>query len=106
MLHIACHISIAFLSGMRDSEVKHLRRGCVAVVRDARGRPYRWTVASLAFKGETTPAGTPATWVVGHPAARAAAGLEALHPTHQPVLFAPLPTAPRSPLLTGPNQPA
>jgi hypothetical protein len=48
-------------------------------------------VTSLAFKGETNPAGTPATWVVGHPAARAVAAVEALQPADQPLLFAPLP---------------
>lgn len=35
MLQTACYIVIAFLSGMRDSEVKHLRRGCLTV----RGMP-------------------------------------------------------------------
>lgn len=79
MLQAACYIVIAFLSGMRDSEVKHLRRGCLTVQQDERGVPYRWTVASLAFKGENDPTGVPATWVVGAPAARAITILEQLH---------------------------
>ncbi len=57
LLQAACYVIIAFLSGMRDSEVKHLRRGCLQVIRDADGRPYRWKLASLAFKGERDPAG-------------------------------------------------
>lgn len=38
MLHAACYIVIAYLSGMRDSEVKHMRRGCVTAWRDDTGR--------------------------------------------------------------------
>jgi hypothetical protein len=76
MLQAACYIVIAFLSGMRDSEVKHLRRGCVEVRRDGNGHPYRWQVKGRAFKGENDPAGTHATWTIGDPAARAIAVLE------------------------------
>lgn len=79
MLQAACYIVIAFLSGMRDSEVKHLRGGCSSVQRDGNGAPYRWTVSSLAFKGETEDAGVPATWVVGESAARAIDVLERVH---------------------------
>jgi hypothetical protein len=88
MLQAACYIVIAFLSGMRDSEVKHLRRGCVSVLRDTNGNPYRWRVHGLAFKGETDPSGAPATWVVGEPAARAIAILERMHPNGVDWLFA------------------
>lgn len=90
MLQAACYVVIAFLSGMRDSEVKHLRRGCLTVQHDDQGLPYRWKVSSLAFKGETDPSGTPATWVVGAPAARAITILERLHPSGTDWLFAPL----------------
>jgi integrase len=79
VLQAACYILIAFLSGMRDCEVKHLRKGCVSVLRDGTGTPYRWTVAGLAFKGEDDEAGVPATWVIGEPAARAVAVLEQVH---------------------------
>jgi integrase len=79
LLHTACYVAIAYLSGMRDSEIKHLRRGCLRTHRDSRGQAYRWTITSLAFKGEHDPAGVPATWVVGRLAARAVHTLEQLH---------------------------
>lgn len=91
LLQVSCYILIAYLSGMRDSEIKHLHRGCLTARRDADGRPYRWTVTSLAFKGENNPTGTPATWVVGDAAARAIAVLEQLQPPDQQLLFAHLP---------------
>lgn len=94
MLQAACYIVVAFLSGMRDCEVKHLRRGCSSVERDGNGEPYRWQVSSLAFKGEDDDAGVPATWVVGESAARALDVLERLHRdrTHDRTdwLFAPI----------------
>src|SRR5664279_4448267 len=80
MLQAACYVVIAFLSGMRDGEVKHLRRGCLRVQRDADGRPYRWVVTSLAFKGERDPTGVQATWTVGRPVADAIEVLQRLHP--------------------------
>lgn len=79
VLHTACYVAIAYLSGMRDSEIKHMRRGCLRTHRDARGEAYRWTITSLAFKGEHEPAGVPATWVVGRLAAAAVDTLEHLH---------------------------
>lgn len=87
-LQAACYIVIAFLSGMRDCEVKHLRKGCVSVLRDGNGAPYRWTADALAFKGEDDPAGVPATWVIGEAAARAVAVLEQIHEGHTEWLFA------------------
>jgi integrase len=90
-LQTACYIVIAYLSGMRDSEVKHLRRGCLTARRDDTGRVYRWTVTSQAFKGEQRPEGVEATWVVGEPVGRAVAVLEQLQPPGQDLLFAHLP---------------
>lgn len=87
-LQIACYILIAFLSGMRDSEIKHLRRGCLHPHHDAVGGIRRWTVTSRAFKGERDPAGVEATWVIGAPAARAVAVLEQLQPADVDWLFA------------------
>jgi hypothetical protein len=87
-LQTACYILTAYLSGMRDSEVKHLRRGCLTVLRDNTGRPYRRRVTSTAFKGEAAPTGTEATWVVGEPVERAIQVLERLQPPNQPMLFA------------------
>lgn len=94
ILQTACYIVIAFLSGMRDSEIKHLTRGCCTAHLDGNGQPYRWTVSSLAFKGETDPSGVPATWVVGEPAAQAIAVLERIQPDRDQqgtdILFAPV----------------
>ena len=58
---------------------------------DAEGRTYRWKVTRLAFKGESNPAGTAATWVIGEPAARAISVLEQLQPASESLLFAHLP---------------
>ncbi|OZC47864.1 hypothetical protein CH251_25945 [Rhodococcus sp. 06-462-5] len=87
MLHIACYIVIAFLSGMRDAEIKHLRRGCLSTARDTDGTPYRWTLTGVAFKGEADPHGVTAEWTVGAPAARAISVLEKMHPHGRALLF-------------------
>ncbi|WP_216912972.1 hypothetical protein [Nocardia noduli] len=89
-LSTACYIVIAYLSGMRDSEVKHLHRGCLTTTSDRTGRLTRHHVTSRAFKGENTAEGVEATWVVGPPVARAIGILEQLQPADQPWLFAPL----------------
>jgi len=97
LLHIACYIVIAFLSGMRDNEIKHLRPGCCTSARDGTGRPYRWTVTSTAFKGELDDHGATATWVIGEAAARAVRVLEDAHSaTSTPAqwLFSPLKVGP------------
>ncbi|AXB45274.1 hypothetical protein A4R43_24540 [Amycolatopsis albispora] len=87
LLQVSCYVVIAFLSGIRDSEVKHLRRGCVSVQRGSDGRAYRWKLTGRAFKGEPDATGTEATWIIGHPAARAVAVLEKLQPADRPLLF-------------------
>ncbi|MFE7277841.1 hypothetical protein [Streptomyces sp. NPDC057623] len=87
-LQAACYIVIAFLSGMRDCEAKHVKRGCLEIKCDEEGRPYRWKVNSLAFKGEEDVAGVPATWTVSAAVARAVAVLEQLQPADQNHLFA------------------
>jgi hypothetical protein len=51
---------------------------------------------SLAFKGETDPAGVPATWSIGEPAARAIIILEQLQPPGTDDLFARLQHSPGS----------
>ncbi len=105
LLQAACYVIIAFLSGMRDSEVKHLRRECLAVSRDADRRPYRWKITSVAFKGERDPAGTTTTWVVGQPVAQAIKVLEKLQPAGTDLLFAQLPYGPGAgPARHSPNQ--
>lgn len=91
LLQAAAWVTVAYLSGMRDSEVKHLRRGCLSVSRAEDGRVYRRKVTSLAFKGEHDPVGVPATWIVGEPVERAVQVLERLHPGQDAYLFARLP---------------
>lgn len=90
ILFIACYITIAYLSGMRDSEIKHLRRGCLHVHRTPEDTPYRWSVRSVAFKGEHDPRGAAATWTVGEAAAKAVTVLEQLRPgtSEEDLLFA------------------
>jgi integrase len=94
LLQDAAYISLAFLSGARDSELKHLQRDCLTIERDADGTPYRWKMHSLAFKGENDPAGVPATWSIGEPAARAVTVLEQLQPPGTRDLFARLEHSP------------
>ncbi|MFE3033071.1 hypothetical protein ACFXKY_15675 [Streptomyces canus] len=87
LLQVSCWIVIAYLSGLRDSEIKHLRRGCVSAQRDTDGRIYRYRLHGLAFKGEGVH-GAAATWVVTAPVARAVAVLERCQPADEPYLFA------------------
>lgn len=94
MMQAATCIVLSFLSGMRDAEVKHLRRGCLRGERDERGQTYRWKVTSLAFKGEDDPAGVEATWVVAASAARAIEILERLQPAGTDLLFTSLDQGP------------
>ena len=75
-LTTATYIVCAYLSGMRDSEVQDLRRGCVNVVRDEQGRPYRWKVKGFRHKDCELP--EEREWVVVEPVARAIAVLERL----------------------------
>jgi integrase len=100
MLQIACYTIIAYLSGARDSEVKHLRRGCIQTQRDSDGEPYRWRIHSRAFKGEDV-AGVEASWVVCESVARAVAVLEQLQAVEHDLLFAALPHSPGKRHLAG-----
>jgi hypothetical protein len=76
--------------------IKHLKRGGLTIERDADGTPYRWKVHSLAFKSEYDPAGVPAVWSIGEPAARAIAVLQRLQPPGTDDLFARLQHSPGS----------
>lgn len=78
LLQTACYILIAYQSGMRDSEIKHLQRGCLSVTRDEMGQPFKYRLTSLAFKGERDPHGVEATWVIGKAAANSIELLEKL----------------------------
>lgn len=93
LLHAAAYIVIAYLSGMRDSEVKHLRRGCLSRETDSTGRISRCRVTSQTFKGEGSPWGVEATWIVGAPVAKAIEVLERLQGPRQKRLFAIPPTS-------------
>ncbi|MEU5046301.1 hypothetical protein [Streptomyces griseorubiginosus] len=84
LLQVSCWIVIAYLSGLRDSEIKHLRRGCVSAQRDTGGRIYRYRLHGLAFKGEGVH-GAAATWIVTAPVARAVAVLERCQPADEPL---------------------
>lgn len=87
-LATACYILVAFYSGMRDSEIKSLRKGCLVSERDNTGQLETLKVRGLAFKGEESPNGAPASWVVGKPVAEAIRVLEALRTDGQVGLFA------------------
>ncbi|MFE4514873.1 hypothetical protein ACFRMQ_11865 [Kitasatospora sp. NPDC056783] len=92
LLRAACYILIAYLSGMRDSEVKELRNGCHFTERSADGVVVRHKVRSQLVKGGR---GVSETWVVIDPVARAIDVLEQL--PHQDLLFCrPVPGRPYS----------
>jgi integrase len=95
-LQSACYIVIAYLSGMRDAEIKHLERGCLQRWCDEDGEPIRYKLTSQAFKGENTPLGIQATWVVTATVARAVDVLERLVPEPQRLLFASPPVPKRT----------
>jgi hypothetical protein len=93
LLQLACYVVIAYLSGMRDSEVKHLQRRCLTRRVDDTGHTYRRTVTSQAFKGEGTVSGVSATWIVTEPVEQAITVLEQLQPSAERFLFAVLPSS-------------
>jgi hypothetical protein len=94
ILQDACYLVLSFLSGARDSEIKHLKRGGLTTECDPDATPYRWKMHSLAFKGEDDPAGIPAAWSIGEPAARAITVLEQLQPPGTDHLFSRLEHSP------------
>jgi hypothetical protein len=59
----ACTIVIAYLSGMRPSELVNLRRGCAVVDRNPDGSVRRHKLRGVAYKGRRA-TGRPAVWVV------------------------------------------
>lgn len=77
MLLAACYIIVGYLSGMRDSEIVHLRRGCHVTESTADGLVTRHKLRGTAFKGHGRQ-GAPKTWVVIEPVVRAVAVLEQL----------------------------
>ncbi|WP_298280450.1 integrase [uncultured Bradyrhizobium sp.] len=77
MLQAAAYIVCAYLSGMRDSEIQAMKRGCLAVVRGEDGAILRHRIKSTAYKGKRG-GGQQADWVTIAPVADAVAVLEQL----------------------------
>lgn len=90
-LQTACYIVIAFFSGMRDSEIKHLERNCGRREWDSQHEISIFRVRGMSFKGEgwNSP-GRRVAWVVGEPVEQALRVLESLQPASQQYLFAPV----------------
>jgi len=86
MLVAACYIVCAYLSGMRESEIMQLQRGCHFTETTADGLITRHKLRGMTFKDHGR-RGVPATWVVITPVAEAIAVLEQL--TDQDCLFWP-----------------
>jgi len=80
MLMTAVFIVVAYLTGMRDSEVQDMRRGCLRRVRGADGVTERWMIKSRVYKGRGA-LGDPEEWVAIDEVASAIAALDRLHDT-------------------------
>lgn len=70
MLLIACYLLVAYLTGMRDSEVHSLEVGCLQVERSGDGTIFRRRLKGRVYKGGGA-AGDVASWVAIEPAAAA-----------------------------------
>lgn len=91
LLQTACYMVIAFFSGMRDSETKHLERNCGQREWDSKHELSIFRVRGLSFKNESwNSPGRQVAWVAGEPVEQAIAVLESLQPANQKYLFAPL----------------
>lgn len=77
MLVAACYIVCAYLSGMRESEIMQLQRGCHFTETTADGLIMRHKLRGTTFKDHGR-RGVPATWVVITPVAEAITVLEQL----------------------------
>jgi integrase len=77
MLQAAAYIVCAYLTGMRDSEVQAMRRGCLSITRSEDGLIERHRVRSTLYKGRSA-TGEAASWVTIEPVAGAIAVLERL----------------------------
>jgi len=75
-LSLACYIVCAYLSGMRDSEVRALQRDCLEMLRDAMGDVFRYKLKGKVHKGRSVPLSR--KWIVIEPVARAVTVLQAL----------------------------
>lgn len=77
MLQTAAYVVCAYLTGMRDSEVQAMRRGCLSITRSEDGLVDRQRVRSTVYKGKSN-TGQSASWVTIEPVAEAIAVLERL----------------------------
>ena len=67
----ACYIVIAWLTGMRDGEIKSLRENCLRRESSEDGVVERLKVSGILFKGVSDFRGREETWVVIEPVAKA-----------------------------------
>ena len=77
MLQVAAYVVCAYLTGMRDSEVQAMRRGCLSIKRSEDGLIERHCIRSTIYKSRSAKGDT-ATWVTIEPVADAIAVLEQL----------------------------
>lgn len=77
MLQAAAYIVCSYLTGMRDSEVQAMQRGCLSSTRSEDGLLTRYAIRSTTYKGKDT-IGAPAEWVTIKPVADAIKVLEQL----------------------------
>jgi hypothetical protein len=89
-LQTAAYVLIAFFSGMRDSEVKHIKRGCIRTDSDSTGRLQVHRLHGTTFKGNDDPHGKAAHWIVSPIVKRAVEVLERLADPGEEYLFRPL----------------
>ena len=74
----ACYVIVSYLSGMRDSEAQDLKPGCVRLLRDEFGLPYRYLVSGVVHKDADDRAGDPGEWTVNELVAKTIGVVERL----------------------------
>lgn len=77
LLQTACYVVCAYLTGMRDSEVQSMRRGCLSSVRSEDGVIERYVITAEKAKGRSHERPL-AEWVAIEPVASAVRVLECL----------------------------
>jgi hypothetical protein len=77
-LFVACYIVVAWLTGMRDSEITSIRKGCLRRERSADGMIERYKIRATLFKNIPDRKGREETWVAIEPVAQAVEILERL----------------------------
>jgi integrase len=78
LLFIACYIVVAWLTGMRDSEITSMREGCLYRERSSDGVVERYRIRGTLFKNMPDKKGREETWVAIEPVAKAIEVLERL----------------------------